>query len=251
MDTVKILSREFLAQDFTDGQPPEKMLDGYRRMASCYAQIENAIAVLSDMYTNASYIYYGGFAQTLGIGPDNNRDRIHSIWEKEIFSLIHPDDLKAKHLHELCFLNFIRQRPKRKRTDYYLASKLNMKNRTGCYIPVLHRMFYVPTPSHDNLWLALCLYSPLVADIPAKGLIINSRNGEVKELEQQDSTGILSERERQVLGLIQKGLTSKEIANMLSISINTVSRHRQDILSRLQVKNSIEACRIAKDLKLI
>ena len=38
---------------------------------------------------------------------------------------------------------------------------------------------------------------------------------------------------------------------MLSISIHTVSRHRQEILTRLQVKNSIEACRLAKEMKLI
>ena len=38
---------------------------------------------------------------------------------------------------------------------------------------------------------------------------------------------------------------------MLAISPNTVSRHRQEILGKLQVKNSIEACRIARDLELI
>ena len=34
-------------------------------------------------------------------------------------------------------------------------------------------------------------------------------------------------------------------------SVHTVSRHRQEILGKLQVKNSIAACRVAKDLKLI
>ena len=38
---------------------------------------------------------------------------------------------------------------------------------------------------------------------------------------------------------------------MLSISIHTVSRHRQEILGKLQVKNSIEACRLAKNLRLL
>ncbi|WP_288357716.1 response regulator transcription factor [uncultured Bacteroides sp.] len=71
------------------------------------------------------------------------------------------------------------------------------------------------------------------------------------EIGKQDSTRILSVREKQVLSLIDKGLTSKKIAETLSISINTVSRHRQEILGKLQVKNSIEACRVAKDLKLI
>jgi DNA-binding NarL/FixJ family response regulator len=43
---------------------------------------------------------------------------------------------------------------------------------------------------------------------------------------------------------------SKEIASDLSISINTVNRHRQNILEKLHVDNSIEACRIAKGLNL-
>lgn len=73
----------------------------------------------------------------------------------------------------------------------------------------------------------------------------------MQELEKQNNTKILSEREKQVLALIDKGLTSKAIAEMLSISVNTISRHRQEILGKLQVKNSIEACRIAKELKII
>ncbi|WP_353885389.1 LuxR C-terminal-related transcriptional regulator [uncultured Bacteroides sp.] len=76
-------------------------------------------------------------------------------------------------------------------------------------------------------------------------------HGQMTEIGKQDSTRILSVREKQVLSLIDKGLTSKKIAETLSISINTVSRHRQEILGKLQVKNSIEACRVAKDLKLI
>ena len=43
----------------------------------------------------------------------------------------------------------------------------------------------------------------------------------------------------------------KDIAAAMSISINTVSRHRQDILRKLQVRNSIEACRMARRLGLI
>ncbi len=40
------------------------------------------------------------------------------------------------------------------------------------------------------------------------------------------------------------------IAVILSISLNTVNRHRQNILEKLQVNNSIEACRIGKELNL-
>ena len=130
-------------------------------------------------------------------------------------------------------------------------SKLRMRTGSNDYIPVLHRMFYIPSPTNDSLWLALCLYSPLPFDMPAQCMIINSVNGQTQELQKHNNTRILSTREKQVLSLIDKGLSSKNIAEMLSISIHTVSRHRQEILSKLMVRNSIEACHIAKDLKLI
>lgn len=251
MDTKDILNKEFFAQHFAEEQPYAEILNKYKDIACNYARMENAIAVLSDLRTNASYIYYGSFSQVLAIGKCGKEGKVSSIWEEEIFNLIHPDDLAGKHLQELCFFHFVKRQPKKKRTHYYLTSKLRMKSDTNSYIPVLHRMFYVSAPSGDTLWLALCLYTPMSFDIPSKCLIINSNNGQIKELDKQNNTRILSVREKQVLNLINKGLTSKEIAESLFISINTVSRHRQEILSKLQVKNSIEACRTAKDLKLI
>lgn len=251
MDTKDILNKEFFAQDFSEGQPYAKTLNRYKEIACNYSQMENAIAVLSDWRTNESYIYYGGFLQMLGIDKNVKESKVASIWEEEIFRIIHPDDLAEKHLQELCFYHFVKRQPKKKRTDYYLISKLRMKSKAGSYISVLHRIFYVSMPANDTLWLALCLYSPLAFDIPAKCMIVNSIDGHATELEEHNNDKILSMREKQVLKLINKGLMSKEIAEMLSISIYTVNRHRQEILSKLQVKNSIEACRIAKDLKLI
>lgn len=251
MDSKDILDKEFSAQDFAEGQPYGQMLDSYKDIARNYARMENAIAVLSDLRGNASYIYYGGFSRVLGMDKCGGESKVYSIWEEEILALIHPDDLAGKHLQELCFFHFIRRQPKRKRADYYLTSKLRMRNGMNSYIPVSHRMFYVSTPSDTALWLALCLYGPLLFDIPAKCLIIDSSDGQMIELDKQNNGKILSAREKQVLGLIDKGMTSKEIAVTLSVSVNTVSRHRQEILGKLQVKNSIEACRVAKDLRLI
>lgn len=251
MDTRDILDKEFSAQDFTGGLPYAEQLRRYKDIASNYACMENAIAVLSDLRTNSSYIYYGGFSRTLDMGRCAKGSEVPSIWEDEIFRLIHPEDLADKHLQELCFFHFVKGRPKGRRMDYYLTSRLRMKNRSHGYTPVLHRMFYVTAPDGDTLWLALCLYSPLLFDMPARCMIVDSASGQMTELGRQDSTRILSSREKQVLSLIDRGLTSKEIAASLNISVNTVSRHRQEILGKLQVKNSIEACRIAKDLKLL
>lgn len=258
MKPIEILSREFSTQAFSDGEPYDEMLDRYKSIACSYAHMENAVAVLSDLRTNASYICYGNFARTLGISQDESVTgsgpemvSVSSIWEEDIFRLIHPDDLAGKHLHELCFFHFIKRQPRKNRADWYLISKLRMKGSMNSYIPVLHRMFYIQSRPDGALWLALCLYGPLAFDIPSQCMVINSVDGSIIGLESGNSPNILTPREKQILTLIDKGLMSKEISGRLSISINTVSRHRQEILGKLQVKNSIEACRIAKDLKLI
>ena len=47
----------------------------------------------------------------------------------------------------------------------------------------------------------------------------------------------LSEREREVLALVAEGSTSKEIANKLSISLQTVETHRTNLMAKLRVRN--------------
>jgi DNA-binding NarL/FixJ family response regulator len=58
--------------------------------------------------------------------------------------------------------------------------------------------------------------------------------------EEESSAGLnlLSEREIEVINFIRDGLSSKEIADKLGISIKTVEVHRHNILKKLKVKNT-------------
>ncbi|WP_455671864.1 response regulator transcription factor [Phocaeicola sp.] len=249
MDVIDRLNEELLKQPFTEEQKQTQQFNECRAIAAAYAQIENAMAVLSDMKANMSYICYGGIAEKLGIIKRDSIQTIHSIWEEDIFGHIHPDDLSEKHLEELRFYHFIKNMPRKHRRDYYLASNIRMRDATGKYVYVLHRMFYLAYDANGCARLALCLYN-LSMSASLERLIINSATGEVFELEKQNCGNILTNREKEILQLIEQGMMSKEIAQALSISINTVNRHRQNILEKLQVGNSIEACRIAKKLDL-
>ena len=237
MDIVNKLSEELLKQTFAEKQKLTERLNEYKHVASIYARTENAIAVLSDMKTDTSYIYYGGVAEKLGL-------------EEEIFGLMHPDDLLEKHLQELRFFHFLKGIPSRKRQDYYLTHNMRMRDNAGRYVHILHRIFYIANDSNGSVWLALCLYNYSI-ETSLNCIIINSANGQTLEMDKQNCNDLLSKREKEVLQLIDKGNMSKDIARILSISINTVNRHRQNILEKLQVSNSIEACRVAKELKLL
>jgi len=67
---------------------------------------------------------------------------------------------------------------------------------------------------------------------------------------QEDDSG-LTEREQQVLAQVAQGATDKEIAEALSISLNTVKTHIRNILSKLQVSSRREAARVAKNKGLV
>lgn len=55
----------------------------------------------------------------------------------------------------------------------------------------------------------------------------------------------LTPREREVLTLIAEGLTSREIAEELTISVNTVQTHRQNVMEKLDLHNKSELIKYA------
>lgn len=57
--------------------------------------------------------------------------------------------------------------------------------------------------------------------------------------------GPLTEREDQVVKLIAEGHTSRQIAKILSISVNTVERHRENLLAKLGMRDRTELTRYA------
>ena len=61
----------------------------------------------------------------------------------------------------------------------------------------------------------------------------------------------LSNREREVLKLVAEGYTNKQIANVKSISIKTVEKHRSNLMSKLGLHNSAALTAYAIENKLV
>lgn len=215
--------------------------------ARAMSVVENVVAVVSDLKRGTSRIFNGRFAERIGISGYSAEN---SIWEKRILALMPPQEQEAKFLSELRFFHYLRRIGKARR-NCYLMTKLRFDTGGGEMVNVLHRMYYVYDGDTDSVAFAICLYGPLTVDFKGRSIVVNSMTGICEEITSSDDSTILSTRERQVLTLIDSGMKSAEIAERLHISKHTVSRHRQEILSRLQVKNSIEACRLAKSLRLI
>ena len=71
------------------------------------------------------------------------------------------------------------------------------------------------------------------------------------EKEEQDSRGGLSKREIEVLRMIALEMTNDEIARSLFISKRTVDSHRQNLIKKLQVKNTAGLIKVAYSFHLL
>jgi LuxR family maltose regulon positive regulatory protein len=61
----------------------------------------------------------------------------------------------------------------------------------------------------------------------------------------------LTERELEILQLIERGLSDREIAETLNIAVNTVKKHASTIYGKWGVKRRTQAVALARDLGLL
>ena len=67
-----------------------------------------------------------------------------------------------------------------------------------------------------------------------------------QQLEQRLSE--LTERERDVMGLVAKGLPNKLIADELDISVRTVEVHRARVFDKMDVKSAVELANLLREM---
>ncbi len=228
-----------------------------RRQAELCVAVENDCRVITDAATATCWIYDGGFASLLGIGNGNGTlvGRFDSSDEDLIYVRIHPEDLVEKRMLEYEFFKFVDGVPPGMKLNYKATCRFRIKNREGNYIYVENSTRIARLSPGGRMWLILCCYSVASDNAPGVDImprIVNMATGEVIEYRlSAKRAAILTDREKEILQLIQLGMASKQIASKLEISINTVNRHRQNILEKLSVGNSVEAVVAARAMKLL
>jgi DNA-binding NarL/FixJ family response regulator len=114
------------------------------------------------------------------------------------------------------------------------------------------RGYVTKTISPDELTDAIrrihdgdAVFSPRLA-----GFVLDAFAGEI-EVPADPEVDQLTVREKEVLRLIARGYTYKEVAKRLNISVKTVETHVSAVLRKLQLSNRHELTRWASDRRLI
>ena len=90
------------------------------------------------------------------------------------------------------------------------------------------------------------VFSPRLA-----GFVLDAFSGSIEVASIDEDLDRLSQREREVLKLIARGYSYKEIARELFISIKTVETHVSSVLRKLQLSNRHQLTKWATDRKLV
>ncbi len=77
-----------------------------------------------------------------------------------------------------------------------------------------------------------------------KAMLYSHRTFEAQSLKQKLST--LSERELEVLNLLTKGMTNKQISEALFLSLRTIEVHRAKVMKKLEVHNMAELAKYSQ-----
>lgn len=248
----KNLDRNFSERRLRNSSIDLSVLKHYKSYAKTFADIHNGIAVLSDLTANWSYTYIGKLADRLYLPENDKKIEINSIWEDFLLERVYPDDLAVKHALELQFLNLVKEIDTAERCNYQANSILRVEGREGQTMQLSHQIFYLDTPGPQFPQLALCCYTVLPeieTSTNLRNYILNQVTGVVYHLEGYGAKTSISTREKEILSCIKKGMISKRIAEKLGLSINTVNRHRQNILQKLRVRNSYEAVSVLNTMQ--
>lgn len=161
---------------------------------------------------------------------------------QEFFHAIHPEDVQA---FQQC-VNYINKLGEFDPAGYRFVFYYRFLHKSGQYFQLRDEKLAIKTKAGDNIYLSL-----MKNESSGKGYLkvrvdlykIQEGGGYVKNSTFQPSpvTGLeLTPRQQDIVNLIGKGYSDREIADHLQVSISTIKNHKQVLFRKVSVKSSLE-----------
>ncbi len=238
----------FLADDLD-----YSVLERHKPNLQQLADISNLVISIFDAYKKEHVFHSSNLGKILGYSSQD----IESGGEHFLDTKIHNEDFMMLMQNALSVFKLFFNFSTDEKLNHKLVSEYRILNAADNYVRVIEQQQVLELDNSGNLWLALSILdiSPNQQNMNEglKSELLNFRTGKIIpfiELKEEISIS-LTKRETEVLKLVKNGFLSKEISDKLSISMHTVNTHRQRVLGKLGVSNSMEAVTLASKLGLV
>lgn len=197
---------------------------------------------------NQFYNYYD-FSKMEMVCEDNNIYKILGYTKEEFYHLIlyeniHPADRLLIYKATKKVLNIIKELGKCNTKEITFLMDFRIRKKDGDYIRVLKQTGCLVSDRLGNMIFSYDFYTD-ITEIKRSNIIKFSYKGSLNNInfpddELLEKSDALSLRELSILKLLAKSMSSKEIAEILFITKNTVDTHRRKMLKKTMLKNTSE-----------
>lgn len=249
----KELERVYLRQNLSVVNLPAEEPVRVTEKIEALAGMSGTCCVVTNIANDSCYVVPALTGRAFGLSLGELSSRwLDSSDEDFLYARIHPEDLVDLRMLEYEIFSFVDTLPSNDKVRYKGVADVRMKGADGGWIYVSKGTQVVSLAPNGKMWLILCTYDITGIQDATNPRIIDISTGEIHRLSfDNQKDRLLTNREKELLRLIRQGKLSKEIASILGISINTVNRHRQNILGKLSVSNSMEAVNAAIAMRLL
>jgi DNA-binding CsgD family transcriptional regulator len=248
-----IIQRLWAKQQIGSNDVDYNLWEQKRKLLRQMADLSHSCLFTVDVFMGRYDFASSGFSELFGYKPE----WLNSIEKQAYFfeDMTHPDDLDELLKMQIDHSHFIYSLEPEYRNDYSNTYNFRMQNAQKQYLNVISRQRVIEQDINGKAWIILGEVNILPDQRSLNGvqkITVNLKTGQIiHSANNIDNETTLSDREIEILRLVKTGHLSKEIADKLCISLNTVSNHRKNILLKLQVANSIEAINEAEKRRIL
>lgn len=233
-------------------------------------ELENATEVVQSIFNPGKHYYFilnffdyqieytsSGVKEILGCAPE-------AFTLESLMSRMHPDDVAQIPFKERAAVEFLYQRISKEKIPFYKSSyTFRVIDKNDGWKNIMHQSITLQVTTEGLIQRVLCVHTDVsfLTMLPDRRISFIGIKGEPSFyalstnpesiLEPADDGLVISNRERDIVLLLAEGLSSKQIADRLFISKNTVDTHRRNLIRRTGVGNTMElAIKLVKEGKL-
>lgn len=180
-------------------------------------------------------------------------DEIHNMGGEFVMNFTVPEHLPVNMATVKTCMEYSNSIPEEQRESIFAIYYYHGRKKNGNIVAVQHQSIPLVFDEQKIPFIFCNIYSDISFLDPQNiphGVMVNKFTGEVfhlnkKSLNLEKREDQFSKREKEIIRLMSNGLTSKEIAEKLFISNDTVRTHRKNILRKAGVTNTISLIKYA------
>jgi len=240
-------------QKFVANDLDYSILERHKPNLQRLAEISNSTISVFDFYKKTHVFNSSNLGKALGYSPQD----FEIGGDRFLDTKVHPDDFNMLMQNGVSLFKIYFNFSVDEKLNYKLISDYRILNADNNFVRVIEQQQVLELDTNGNLWLGLSIFdiSPNQKNMDEgiKSEVLNFRTGKIIPFiePEKEITNTLTKREIEILKLVKDGFLSKEISGKLTISLHTVNTHRQRVLEKLGVDNSMEAVMLALKLGLI